>query len=151
MKGWQKVEHAVCKTLGGQLVAGSGCSPMGGRGDVRAGRYLVEVKSTVTGRFRVTQRLLDKTAKRAVKDGREPALVVTGKRSLWAIVPVQDDRAWIKKLFKPKGPEGIREKALAFAARDGIRMETQAAAGMVWTVLPLSVFAQVIKLEGVGK
>ncbi len=87
MKVWEKAEQHIAKTLGGRLVAGSGSSPMGGRGDVRAGRFLIEVKSTTGRGIRVTDKLLDKTAQRATKEGLDPALALDVNGKYWVAVP----------------------------------------------------------------
>ena len=82
MKDWKKEEARVAKQLGGQQVPGSGSSPMGGRGDVRTSRFLIEVKETKGRGIRLTEALLDKTEIRAFKEGKEPALSlnVNGRR-----------------------------------------------------------------------
>lgn len=141
MKAWQKAEADVAHVIGGRLVAGSGCSPMGGRGDVSTDRYLAEVKSTTTGRLKVTAKMLDKIEIRAMKDGKEPVLVVVmsgNGRPKWAVVRMVG--AWRRKM-----QAGLLLWA-GQARRSGLRLQkVECRSGDPWAVVPLEVFASLAK------
>ncbi len=71
MKEWKKVEKQLAKKVGGKVMAGSG-APFR-TNDVVTSRFSIEVKSRAKS-ITVSETLLDTVFRKAVKQGRRPAL-----------------------------------------------------------------------------
>jgi Holliday junction resolvase len=77
-----KAEREVARKIRGRRTPASGA--LGGQNDIITNHLSVEVKASAKG-VRITETLLDKVRKRALMEGRSPALCLKiGKYTLWA-------------------------------------------------------------------
>lgn len=84
----RKAERRLADDLGGSAVAASGAM-LGNPGDVRAGRFLIDLKQTEKGSYSLKAATLKKIHSEAMLSGREPALLIQfmADATEWAVIP----------------------------------------------------------------
>lgn len=96
-KAGRASEKRLAKKLGGKQTPGSG-NMEGAKGDIRAGEFLIEAKSTMHATYPISWGTLCKIQAEATRVGKSPALTVsfvTGdgrplKYGDWAMIPLRD-------------------------------------------------------------
>ena len=86
---WRKQEARVAKRSGGRIQPASGAT-MFRKGDVTAGEFLIEAKSTDADSLGVKRKWLEKISDEARVVGKTPALAVT-----FASVPFGVEKDWV--------------------------------------------------------
>jgi siroheme synthase len=82
-------EERLAVQLGGKRIAGSG-SQLGAKGDVKTERWLVEAKTTTSGRFPLTLALFRKIEKEAIQAGKAPVMVIEMAGRSLAVITLDD-------------------------------------------------------------